>query len=106
VVDRGDVYSDRASDGVTLLSSVLPSIHIYDGVRVGRDTTRIIDVLDKDGLTRTYETVRKSIDESRNRHLDAQGKVLDLLKTLNGELGTDYGAFEYHGHSESSMKGR
>ncbi|KAJ5603749.1 hypothetical protein N7537_006705 [Penicillium hordei] len=84
----------------TLLSSVLPSIHIYDGVRVGRDTTRIIDVLDKDGLTRTYETVRKSLDESRNRHLDAQGKVLDLLKTLNGELGTDYGAFEYHGHSE------
>ncbi|KAJ5435207.1 Transketolase C-terminal/Pyruvate-ferredoxin oxidoreductase domain II [Penicillium cf. griseofulvum] len=84
----------------TLLSSVLPSIHIYDGVRVGRDTTRIIDVLDKDGLTRTYETVRKTLDESRNRHLDAQGKVLDLLKSLNGELGTDYGAFEYHGHSE------
>jgi hypothetical protein len=32
--------------------------HIYDGVRVGRDTTRVIDVLDKDGLTRTYETIR------------------------------------------------
>ncbi|KAJ5702301.1 Transketolase C-terminal/Pyruvate-ferredoxin oxidoreductase domain II [Penicillium malachiteum] len=84
----------------TLLASVLPSIHIYDGVRVGRETTRVIDVLDKEGLARTYETVRKTLDESRNRHLDAQGKVLDLLKTLNGELGTDYGAFEYHGHSE------
>ncbi|KAJ5720384.1 uncharacterized protein N7483_008318 [Penicillium malachiteum] len=84
----------------TLLASVLPSIHIYDGVRVGRETTRVIDVLDKEGLARTYETIRKTLDESRNRHLDAQGKVLDLLKTLNGELGTDYGAFEYHGHSE------
>jgi sulfite reductase (NADPH) flavoprotein alpha-component len=84
----------------TLLASVLPSIHIYDGVRVGRETTRVIDVLDKEGLTRTYETVRKSLDDSVNRHLDAQGKVLDLLKTLNGELGTDYGAFEYHGHAE------
>ncbi|KAJ5327939.1 Transketolase C-terminal/Pyruvate-ferredoxin oxidoreductase domain II [Penicillium brevicompactum] len=84
----------------TLLSSVLPSLHIYDGVRVGRDTTRVIDVLDKEGLTRTYETVRKTLDESRNRHLDAQGKVLDILKSLNGELGTEYGAFEYHGHSE------
>lgn len=84
----------------TLLASVLPSIHIYDGVRVGRETTRVIDVLDKEGLTRTYETVRKSLDDSRNRHLDAQGKLLDLLKTLNGELGTDYGAFEYHGHAE------
>ncbi|KAJ6027990.1 hypothetical protein N7540_003566 [Penicillium herquei] len=84
----------------TLLASVLPSIHIYDGVRVGRETTRVIDVLDKEGLARTYETVRKTLDDSRNRHLDAQGKVLDLLKTLNGELGTEYGAFEYHGHSE------
>jgi sulfite reductase (NADPH) flavoprotein alpha-component len=84
----------------TLLSSILPSVHIYDGVRVGRETTRIIDVLDKDGLTRTYEIVRKTLDESRTRHLDSQGKVLDLLKTLNGELGTDYGAFEYHGHAE------
>lgn len=86
----------------TLLSSVLPSIHIYDGVRVGRDTTRVIDVLDKEGLNRTYETVRKTLDDSRSRHLDSQGKVLDLLKTLNGELGTDYGAFEYHGHSTPS----
>ncbi|KAJ5316981.1 hypothetical protein PENANT_c030G07952 [Penicillium antarcticum] len=84
----------------TLLSSILPSVHIYDGVRVGRETTRVIDVLDKEGLTRTYESVRKTLDESRTRHLDSQGKVLDLLKTLNGELGTDYGAFEYHGHAE------
>lgn len=84
----------------TLLASILPSIHIYDGVRVGRETTRVIDVLDKDGLTRAYESVRKTLDDTRNRHLDAQGKLLDLLKTFNGELGTDYGAFEYHGHSE------
>ncbi|KAJ5273755.1 Transketolase C-terminal/Pyruvate-ferredoxin oxidoreductase domain II [Penicillium angulare] len=84
----------------TLLASILPSIHIYDGVRVGRENTRVIDVLDKAGLARTYETVRKTLDDSRNRHLDSQGKALDLLKTLNGELGTDYGAFEYHGHAE------
>ncbi|KAJ5168614.1 sulfite reductase flavoprotein component [Penicillium canariense] len=84
----------------TLLASVLPSIHIYDGVRVGRETTRVIDILDKEGLTRAYENVHKTLNDSRNRHLDAQGKLLDLLKTLNGELGTDYGAFEYHGHAE------
>ncbi|KAI9925193.1 hypothetical protein ASPWEDRAFT_45867 [Aspergillus wentii DTO 134E9] len=84
----------------TLLSSVLPSIHIYDGVRVGRETTRVIDVLDKAGLSRTYETIRKTLEDSRSRHLDAQGKLLDLLQSLNGELGTDYGLFEYHGHAE------
>ena len=101
LVSSGSVHdSQHMALFTTLLSSVLPSLHIYDGVRVGRDTTRVIDVLDKEGLTRTYENVRKTLDESRNRHLDAQGKVLDLLKSLNGELGTEYGAFEYHGHSE------
>ncbi|KAL4929068.1 sulfite reductase subunit alpha [Aspergillus undulatus] len=84
----------------TLLASVLPSIHIYDGVRVGRDNTRVIDILDQAGLGRTYETVRKTLDDQRSRHLDNQGKLLELIRSLNGELGTDYGAFEYHGHPE------
>ncbi|OJJ77995.1 hypothetical protein ASPBRDRAFT_191260 [Aspergillus brasiliensis CBS 101740] len=84
----------------TLLSSVLPSVHIYDGVRVGREETRVIDVLDQAGLSRTYEAVRKTLEDSRSRHLDTQGKLLELLQSLNGELGTDYGLFEYHGHAE------
>ncbi|KAB8263896.1 hypothetical protein BDV32DRAFT_118600 [Aspergillus pseudonomiae] len=84
----------------TLLASVLPSVHIYDGVRVGRETTRVIDVLSQAGLSRTYEAVRKTLEDSRSRHLDTQGKLLELLQSLNGELGTDYGLFEYHGHAE------
>ncbi|KAL4978811.1 hypothetical protein BDW66DRAFT_129628 [Aspergillus desertorum] len=84
----------------TLLASVLPSIHIYDGVRVGRDNTRVIDVLDQAGLGHAYETVRKTLDDQRSRHLDNQGKLLELIRSFNGEFGTDYGAFEYHGHAE------
>ncbi|BCS20930.1 sulfite reductase subunit alpha [Aspergillus puulaauensis] len=84
----------------TLLANVLPSIHIYDGVRVGRENTRVIDTLSQAGLARTYETVRKTLEDQRSRHLDDQGKLLELIQSLNGELGTDYGAFEYHGHAE------
>ncbi|KAL2861694.1 hypothetical protein BJX68DRAFT_223086 [Aspergillus pseudodeflectus] len=84
----------------TLLASVLPSIHIYDGVRVGRDNTRVIDVLDQAGLGRAYVNVRKTLEDQRSRHLDDQGKLLELIRSLNGELGTDYSAFEYHGHAE------
>ncbi|KAL3470732.1 hypothetical protein BJX99DRAFT_238814 [Aspergillus californicus] len=86
----------------TLLASVLPSIHIYDGVRVGRDNTRVIDVLDQAGLSRTYETVRKTLNDQRSRHLDNQGKLLELIRSLNGELGTDYGAFEYSGDANAT----
>lgn len=84
----------------TLVAAVLPTIHIYDGVRVGRDNTRVIDVLDQPGLNRVYKAVQKSLEDTRSKHLDDQGKVLEVLQSLNGELGTDYGLFEYHGHSE------
>lgn len=84
----------------TLLSSVLPSVHTFDGVRVGREATRVIDVLNKNSLAHAYESVRKTLDDSRSRHLDVQGKALEILQSLNGELGTEYGFFEYHGHAE------
>lgn len=84
----------------TLLASTLPSIHIFDGVRVGREATRVIDVLDTKSLSQTYNSVRKSLEDPRSRHLDVQGKTLQLLQSLNGELGTEYGLFEYHGHAE------
>lgn len=86
----------------TVLASVLPSVHIFDGVRVGRETTRVIDVLDKGSLSATFETVRKTLEDARSRHLDTEGKALEILRSLNGELGTDYGLFEYHGHAEAS----
>jgi sulfite reductase (NADPH) flavoprotein alpha-component len=84
----------------TLLASFFPTIHIYDGVRVGPETTRVIDVLDQAGLNRSYQAVRQGLTDARIKHLDSQGKVLDVLQSLNSELGTDYGLFEYHGHAE------
>ncbi|KAL1986567.1 hypothetical protein VTN96DRAFT_6145 [Rasamsonia emersonii] len=84
----------------TLVASFLPSIHIYDGVRVGHETTRVIDVLDQTGLNRSYQAIRQGLSDTRIKHLDDQGKVLEILQSLNSELGTDYGLFEYHGHAE------
>lgn len=85
----------------TLVASFLPTIHLYDGVRVGRDHTRVIDVMDQAGLQRIYQAVQQqTVEDTKAKHLDDQGKVLNVLQSLNGELGTDYGLFEYHGHSE------
>lgn len=85
----------------TLVASFLPTIHLYDGVRVGRDNTRVIDVMDQAGLQRIYQAVQQqTVEDTKAKHLDDQGKVLNVLQSLNGELGTDYGLFEYHGHSE------
>lgn len=82
----------------TLLAQTLPTFHVIDGVRVGRETTRVIDVLDKTRLTAAYDSVLKILQGDERKHLNDTGKVLQTLNALNEELGTDYQPFEVHGH--------
>ena len=82
----------------TLLAHSMPVLHIYDGNRVGRDTTRVIDVADKTALGRAYTSVLHNTSPDTQKHLSAEGKASHSLKALNEELGTDYKCFEYSGH--------
>jgi sulfite reductase (NADPH) flavoprotein alpha-component len=84
----------------TLLATVLPTIHIYDGIKVGRDTLRVIDVLNQSGLKNTYTNVLNDLSQITKR-ADAEQKVTKLLDSFNNELGTAYGLFEYHGHKQA-----
>ena len=83
----------------TLLASIIPTVHIYDGVGMGRETTRVIDVLDQSGLHNTYKAVQHELSAPGRRSKDLDTRVLHLLNAFNGELGTQYGVFEYHGHA-------
>ena len=87
----------------TLLAQDVPTLHVYDGLRVARDTTRVIDILDKSGLGAAYSSILKSISDEDRKHLNAEGKALKTLRALNEELGTDYQPFEYHGHEEPEV---
>ena len=82
----------------TLLATVLPAIHIYDGINVGRDTLRVIDVLNQSGLSNAYTNILKALPKAAKR-ADVESKTENLLNAFNNELGTAYGLFEYHGHS-------
>jgi len=83
----------------TLMASVLPSLHVYDGITVGRETTRVIDVLDQSALKKNYDAILSETPEADKKHSDNEARVARLLKTFNSELGTDYKLFEYHGHA-------
>ncbi|OCL09784.1 sulfite reductase flavo protein component [Glonium stellatum] len=82
----------------TLLSSVVPTIHTYDGITVGRETTRIVDVLDQAGLYNNYQAILKATSGPEKKHSDNEGRLVRLLTAFNDELGTDYELFEYYGH--------
>lgn len=83
----------------TILAQIIPTIHIYDGVTVGRETTRVIDVLDEAGLYQTYQAVQREVSASRAMTQVVDVQVSNLLKSFNEELGTQYELFEYEGHS-------
>ncbi|KYG41517.1 hypothetical protein M433DRAFT_75664 [Acidomyces richmondensis BFW] len=84
----------------TLLASIVPSVHIYDGITVGREMTRVVDAMSVSRLAQTYASVCESIkDDLPSKRLTNEGKLLKLMQTFNVELGTDYRCFEYHGHA-------
>lgn len=84
----------------TLLSHILPVMHTFDGVGTGRETARVIDALDQGGLYSVYKAVSQNFLVPGKREKGIDVKVAQLLNAFNGELGTTYGLFEYHGHPE------
>jgi sulfite reductase (NADPH) flavoprotein alpha-component len=84
----------------TLLASVQPTVHTYDGITVGRETTRIVDALSVASLKRNYDSILSTVQEDlHSKKLTNEGKLSKILSALNSELGTEYKSFEYHGHS-------
>ena len=81
----------------TLFASTIPTLHIYDGVSVGRETMRLVDTLDCEAVQRTYKAVLHELsDLSKKSSLDH--RVVRTLDAMNNELGTIYKLFEYTGH--------
>ncbi|KAH6992191.1 hypothetical protein EDB82DRAFT_495571 [Fusarium venenatum] len=86
----------------TLLATLLPTLHIYDGVRVARETLRVVDTLSENGVADLYSKLSTEAGKLNTR-LDTAGKVVELLKLFNDELGTVYQPFEYHGHESPDV---
>ncbi|OTA62233.1 hypothetical protein K449DRAFT_382244 [Hypoxylon sp. EC38] len=98
LISSGSAYeAQHISLFATLMTKVLPTLHVYDGVRTSRETLRVIDVLSQVGVAEIFKKISKTA-ENLNKRLDDAGKVLELLQVFNDELGTDYEPFEYVGH--------
>ncbi|KAI0867195.1 sulfite reductase flavoprotein component [Hypoxylon argillaceum] len=98
LVSSASAYeSQHMSLLATLMAKIVPTLHVYDGVRTSRETLRVIDALSQSGVAGIFNKLSQSVD-SLNTRLDSAGKVFELLKAFNGELGTEYEPFEYVGH--------
>ena len=83
----------------TLISNFSPVVHTYDGVSVGRETTRVIDVLDQGELSRNYRAIQQELAKPERPKESFEGKISRLFEIFNSELGTEYRPFELHGHA-------
>lgn len=93
--------SQRMSLLASVLAQDMPSMHTYDGVGVGSETTKVADVIGPDELFDTYQSILRRVTKDKQKHLDQEGKAANALKAFNQELGTDYQPFEYYGHPKA-----
>jgi sulfite reductase (NADPH) flavoprotein alpha-component len=84
----------------TLLSSIMPTIHTYDGLTVGRETARLVDALDQTRLFDSYQAVLNAVSTFDKKHSDNEARLVRLLEAFNDELGEDYSLFDYYGHEQ------
>lgn len=84
----------------TLMANLVPTLHVYDGVRMTRETLRVVDALGENGISDLYSRVSKGV-AALNKRLDTSGKVVELVRAFNDELGTSYDLFEYSGHASA-----
>ena len=81
----------------TLLATITPTIHVYDGVSMTRETARVVDILDQSGLFNAYKTIQQESSKLYRKNTSLEDKTSQLLQTFNEELGTEYHLFEYAG---------
>ncbi|PFH57140.1 hypothetical protein XA68_15470 [Ophiocordyceps unilateralis] len=86
----------------TLLAALIPTVHVYDGIRVARETLRVVDALSEAGVNDLYGPLAAQA-RALNPRLDMAGKALELLRLFNDQLGTVYAPFEYHGHESADL---
>ncbi|KAL1901527.1 sulfite reductase [NADPH] flavoprotein component [Sporothrix stenoceras] len=87
----------------TLAAQILPTLHVYDGLRTARETVRVTDALSEAHIAEAFSRLSALRDErgALSKRLDHAGQLLELLQAFNNELGTAYQPFEYHGHDEA-----
>lgn len=95
-----DAEANHTALLATLMTALTPSLGVDEGVRLAKETIKASDSLNKRGVAETYKKISTEV-ATLNQRLDDPGKVVELLKLFNHELGTAYELFEYHGHKEA-----
>jgi sulfite reductase (NADPH) flavoprotein alpha-component len=82
----------------TLLANAMPTLHIYDGLHLGKFNKQLQTVTDTEVLGKVYHAISSKISSSVTKRASREAKASRILKELNTHLRTAYQPFEYEGH--------
>src|SRR6202011_185344 len=80
----------------SLFSTVLPTLNLYDGVRLARELTQFTNVLSVYNIKQLFDIVRQSIPTTTKT--DPVPQLTNILTSFNATLNTRFSFFEYFGH--------
>ena len=80
----------------SLFSTVLPTVHVYDGIRLARELTQVANILPSASVKQLFDTVRQATPATTKA--DAIPQLTNLLAAFNSTLNTHFSFFEYAGH--------
>ena len=80
----------------SLFATVIPTLHVYDGVRLAREVAQVGNILSSATIKQVFDTVRRAIPGTRKP--DPVPHLTNLLATFNQSLNTRFSFFEYVGH--------
>src|SRR5271154_1115780 len=84
----------------SLFATVVPTIHVYDGIRLARELTEVANVLPTGAGYQFFETVRRGIPATQKP--DAVPQLTNLLTAFNYSLNPRFSFFEYVGHPSAT----
>ena len=103
----GLICSSSAQDAqhmslfATLMASILPVVHTYDGLRAAQEITKVNEIITGQQLHKDYSTILEKSASLAEERANDEDRVLELLKAFNSKLGTKYKPFEYYGHANA-----
>jgi sulfite reductase (NADPH) flavoprotein alpha-component len=80
----------------SLFSTVLPTLHIYDGVKLARELVQVSNILPALSVKQLYDSVLSSVAATKKG--DVLPQLTNLLGAFNASFNSNVSFFEYVGH--------
>jgi len=83
----------------SLFSTVLPTLHIYDGVKLSHELSEVNNIIPPNTVKQSFDTVRQLIPTTSKP--DPLPQLSNILTVFNSTLNSHFAPFEYHGHGNA-----